>query len=163
MRFPTVIGTPSRRSRWQQAADTGRLPQAAGLPEHDDWAAWADRIAGPGAHNIAVGRVSAGVVLLVRPTLLPRLLGVDSATARRLSWLGRMAGARDLALGVGQLQAAATGAPTSGWVVAGAACDTADAVVLSEAASRGHVRRTTGVLMAASALVCAACAARCVR
>lgn len=155
-----VHGLHQAQSRLGEAQD--RLAEVD-LPDREDWAGWTDRIAGPGAHNIAVGRVGVGVALTLRPTLLPRVLGVDSTTARRVAWLSRMAGARDLALGVGHLHAAAAGEPTARWVIAGAACDTADAVALLGAVRRGHVRRSTGVLAGVAAVVCAVCAVRAVR
>ena len=105
-----------------------------------------------GARLVAAGRVALGVVMVARPDLLPRLLGVDSGTAGRMSWLGRMFGAREVALGAGLL---AVGPEREReWLLGAALCDAVDAVAFAEAARRGVVRRAlagTFVVTAASA------------
>jgi hypothetical protein len=79
--------------------------------------------------------------------LLPRPLGVDRITADRISWLVRMLGARDLALGVGTLVATRRGGLPP-WLVLAGAADTVDALALGQATARGDVGRVLGTLAA---------------
>ncbi|HVF03413.1 MAG TPA: hypothetical protein VNA20_01095 [Frankiaceae bacterium] len=95
-----------------------------------------------GARLVAAGRVALGVGMVARPDLLPKLLGVDSGTASRMSWLGRMFGAREIALGAGLLVA---GRDREGeWLLGAALSDAVDAVAFAEAARRGVVRPALG-------------------
>ncbi len=106
---------------------------------------------------LAASRLSIGTVMIARPTLLTRGLGVDTLTARRMSWLPQLVGTRELALGVGALAASRGGAgPARLWVLAQAASDTGDALALAIATGRGHVPRGRGVLVASTAAVAAA-------
>jgi hypothetical protein len=77
--------------------------------------------------------------------LLPRPLGVDRITAQRMSWLVRMLGARDFALGAGTLAAIRRGG-LAPWLLLAGASDTVDALVLGRATARGDVGRVTGAL-----------------
>jgi hypothetical protein len=77
--------------------------------------------------------------------LLPRPLGVDRITAQRLSWLVRMLGARDAALGVGTLMARRRGGLAT-WLILAGAADTVDALALGRATARGDVGRVMGAL-----------------
>jgi peptide-methionine (R)-S-oxide reductase len=99
---------------------------------------------------LGVTRVALGVGMLSRPLLLPRLLGVDRVTAERMTWLVRMLGARDLALGVGAVSGRVAPDPRS-WIVAGACCDAADAVALAAAVHRGRIHPVLGSAAAVSA------------
>jgi hypothetical protein len=93
--------------------------------------------------------------MLARPLLLPRPLGIDTVTARRVDWLVQMAGARDIALGAGALAARQNG----GWrtfTAAALASDVADALVLTQAVRRRQIGRIVGGLTALSAVVAAA-------
>ena len=103
------------------------------------------RLAGAGWLRVAIG---AG--LASRPTALPRALGVDSATAARIGWLGTMLGVRDAALGAGLVHAVRTRRSPQLWLLACAVCDAVDAVAVGAAVARGHVRRGPGVLVAAA-------------
>jgi len=89
------------------------------------------RAARLGAGAAAVGRVGVGVALLARPEALPRAVGVDSVSARRMGWLVRLFAARDAALGAGAAHAVLTGRPVRPWLLAQAASDGADAVAVS--------------------------------
>lgn len=99
---------------------------------------------------IAATRVLVGTSMLARPALVPRLLGVDASTAARVSWIGVMLGAREVALGVGTLRSLRRGDWTP-WVVGSALCDAADALALGSATVRGHVRPVHGALASLSA------------
>ena len=107
------------------------------------------------AAQLGAVRVGLGLAMLARPLLLPRPLGVDSLTASRVDWLVRMAGARDLALGAGTLAAVRSGGVRT-WLLACAASDTADAVILTQAVRRGRVGRIMGGGAALSAVVAVA-------
>src|SRR6059058_3062330 len=111
--------------------------------------------------SLGAVRVGLGTVMLLRPLLVPRPLGVDSVTSKRVDWLVRMTGARDLALGAGTLAAARTG-ERSGlrtWLVASLASDAADAVILTDAIRRGRVGRIMGGAAALSAVAAVAAGA----
>jgi hypothetical protein len=104
---------------------------------------------------LALGRVMAGAGMLARPELLPRLVGVDAATAARVAWLGRMLGAREVALGAGTLAALRRG-PGSGpgaasWLLGSALSDAVDAAAFGGAVAHGHVRPVFGALVTATA------------
>lgn len=89
--------------------------------------------------GLGAGRTAAGAVLVAAPALCLRLLGTDSATARRVTWLTRMMGVRDGAIGVGALVAARRGNPLP-WVVAGAVSDAVDTLALGAAVKQGRLR-----------------------
>jgi hypothetical protein len=109
---------------------------------------------------LAAGRVGVGVAMLARPRTLPASLGVDSATAARVSWITRMLGAREVALGAGTLLALRRG--DSGrdsardWLLGCAFSDAVDAAAFAGAVARGHARVVPG---SAFALVAGASAA----
>jgi hypothetical protein len=85
----------------------------------------------------ALGRIGVGVALFARPESLPRAVGVDSVSARRMAWVVRLFAARDAALGAGALAAVLTGRPVRPWLLAQAFADGADAVAVG-AAVRGR-------------------------
>jgi len=102
-----------------------------------------------GARLVAAGRVAAGVGFLARPDLFPKMLGVDSGTAARMSWLGRMFGAREVALGAGLLLAGRSPEAARPWLLGGVVADAVDAVALGAAVRSGVVRAPVGLAFAA--------------
>lgn len=84
-------------------------------------------------------RSVAGPVLLTRPDLLPRLLGVDSVTARRTAWITRLLAGRELAIGLGTLHAVLTRRPIRPWLYTQALCDATDAIALLAATRTGQI------------------------
>ena len=96
-------------------------------------------------------RTGLGSVMLGRPTLMPRVLGMDSATAARTAWLVRMVGAREIALGAGGLDAARRGTDLRPWLLAAAVADAGDTAALLGAVRRGRVGTLIGLLVVASA------------
>jgi hypothetical protein len=110
----------------------------------------------PANRLIAVGiggsRVAVGVSFLSSPVTFLRLIGLDTASATRVTWLARTAGVRDVVLGVGTIVAAVTGRDDTSWLLAGAACDAVDAVVTGAAAREGRISRIRGALVAAGAV-----------
>jgi peptide-methionine (R)-S-oxide reductase len=82
---------------------------------------------------IGIGRIGLGAAFLIKPEASTTLLGLDSITARRISWLAQMAAARDLALGVGTVTSSLRGADPAIWLLGGAASDAVDAIVIGDA------------------------------
>lgn len=109
------------------------------------------------ATRLGAGRAAIAALILAAPTVSVRLLGTDTATARRASWLTRMMGVRDGAIGAGALAAGRSSASGAvPWLLAGAAADAVDAVVLAGALRQ---RRIKGVLPRAVVGLAAATAA----
>lgn len=104
--------------------------------------------------TVAVGRTGLGATMLVRPRLVPQLLGIDSATAARTSWALQLLGAREVALGLGTL----IGKEGRLWILAGLLTDATDAVVMSGSVLRGRVKASTGLLSVAVAVTSSAVA-----
>jgi hypothetical protein len=103
---------------------------------------------------IGAGRAGVGVLFAVKPSQSMRILGVDTATAHRLRWLAQMTAARDIALGVGTVATTIRRQGSGGWLLAGAACDAADAGTIALAVARKQVAP-----LAAAAIVGVAIAA----
>lgn len=100
------------------------------------------------ARSIGVTRVLVGAGLFLAPTTAVRMLGVDSGTAKRMTFLARMTAARDVALGVGTV--ASVGTPQAPlWLTVSAASDAVDALAIAGATRRGV---THGIGAAAAAL-----------
>lgn len=108
--------------------------------------------------RLALGRAGVGTVLLVRPTALGRLLGVDRPTVEPTAWVAQMLGVRELALGVGAWTALRRGDDRSSrlWLLAGLVSDAVDAVVLAGAVGRGRVAAAPGAAVIAVATTAAA-------
>jgi hypothetical protein len=88
---------------------------------------------------IGVGRVVIGTTFLLAPRLSVRILGVDTASAKRMTFLARMTAARDIGLGAGTLDAASSTTVVP-WLLAGAAADAVDALAVGGAMKRGVAR-----------------------
>jgi hypothetical protein len=86
-----------------------------------------------------------GAVVLARPTVLARTLGVDSITAERTAWIARFFAGRDLALGVGSV------AGSRGCQVASCASDACDLAAVLLAVRAKQVRPLPGLFGAAVA------------
>jgi hypothetical protein len=108
------------------------------------------------AAGIGGGRIAIGVSFLSSPVTFLRLIGLDTASATRVTWLARIAGVRDVVLGAGTLFAAVTGRDDTSWLLAGAAVDAVDAVVTGAAAREGRIGRFRGALMALGGVASAA-------
>lgn len=107
------------------------------------------------AAALGAGRLVIGGAFLAFPVASVRLLGVDSASAGRLSWLARMAAARDLVLGLGLLGAAVTQRGRVPALLATALVDATDAGLVALAARDARVDRVRGLAMAAGAAAAA--------
>jgi hypothetical protein len=104
-----------------------------------------------GLHALSAARVGVGVSMLARPATLAKSVGVDSATAECVSWVTRMVGAREVALGAGTLLALRRGRDVREWALAQAFSDAVDAAVFAAAVARGHARPLQGGAIAAVA------------
>jgi len=114
-----------------------------------------------GSTSIALGRAGAGASMLVRPRTLPTMLGLDSASTARITWVVQLLGARDLALGLGAAKALRYDARAGRtWLAAGVLCDAVDALVLAAAAGRGRVSRPAAAVVVVAAAAAAAVQAR---
>jgi hypothetical protein len=100
--------------------------------------------AGSVALGIGIARVAFGLGLFAAPDTCLRLLGVDGSSARRMTFLARMVGARDVSLGAGAAVSCGTGS-RRGWLLAGALADAGDVVAVSAAARRGTVGGAAGI------------------
>lgn len=87
--------------------------------------------------SVGAARMAVGAVFLAAPVTSVRLLGLDTATAARVTWLARMTAVRDGVLGAGTLASSARGKGDGAWLAAGAVSDTVDAVVLLDAVRSG--------------------------
>ncbi|HEX8003010.1 MAG TPA: hypothetical protein VF519_09990 [Mycobacteriales bacterium] len=105
-----------------------------------------------GLPMLSAGRAAVGVAMLARPTMLPKSVGVDSTTAARLTWLTRMFGARELALGAGTLLALRRGRDVEEWALAQLLSDAVDAAAFAGAVAHGDVRRVQGGAVALMAV-----------
>jgi hypothetical protein len=92
------------------------------------------------ARAIGLGRLLAGGAFLAAPVAATRALGLDTATAKRVAFLARMMAARDVAIGAGTTASGLRGGRPAGWLLAGAAADAADAVVIAAAIRDGRAR-----------------------
>ena len=96
--------------------------------------------------RLSLGRAAVGVTMITRPRTLPRLLGVDSATAARMNWSTQMLGAREVALGLGAFVALRRPDRKAArlWLLAGLLSDAVDALAVGAAVAQGRVSKVTG-------------------
>ena len=92
------------------------------------------------AFQISMGRTALAAAIMAAPVASLRLLGADSATAQRVTWLTRMTAVRDGALGVGGAVAVQRGGSVAPWLVGGAVADTVDAIVMAHALRQGKIK-----------------------
>lgn len=112
--------------------------------------------------RLALARAGIGTSMILRPRLVPGLLGVDSATSARMAWALQMLGARELALGLGAW-AALRSDDVRGqrlWLATGALSDGLDAVLVGGALLRGRLSPVTGAGVVVTAGLAAAVQAR---
>jgi hypothetical protein len=98
------------------------------------------------------GAIGAGAWLA--PRLSGRLFGLDPAGNPQAPYLGRLFGARDVALAAGL--SASSGTERAKWLRVGIACDLADAAAGLLAGRRGELPKLATVMVTATALGAAA-------
>jgi hypothetical protein len=109
---------------------------------------------------LAAGRVIVGSALLLAPGAAgSRWIG-DAARRREVKVIARAFGVRDLALGIGTLQALDADAPAEPWVTLGVLCDAADLVATTLALRALGVKRALPVMAVAAGAAAAGYAAR---
>ncbi len=95
-------------------------------------------------------RILIGVSSWLTPRVAGRLFGLDAKSNPQSPYLARLFGVRDIALGIGAL--ASEGDARRLWLVAGLACDGADAVAGVAGGARGYLPKFTSVLVTGTAL-----------
>ncbi len=98
---------------------------------------------------LALTRIVIGAGLLINPTGLGRALGASDPP--QTAPLGRLLGAREIAIGLGTLVAWRRGQSTAAWVAAQAISDGSDTAAFAAAAISGRVSPARGWGMAAFA------------
>lgn len=93
------------------------------------------------AAALGLGRTGVGLLCLARPTAFARLAGADKYVAKRVTWLTRMFGAREVALGLGTAKAARSGHGLTAWATAAAMSDAGDVAALSLAIRDRNLNR----------------------
>ncbi|MGO4443107.1 hypothetical protein AB4Z42_07085 [Mycobacterium sp. 2YAF39] len=89
---------------------------------------------------LAVGRIAAGALSWISPSLTSKVFGMDADGGQsRYAW--RLFGVRDVAIGLGTLLS--SGAQRRAFVTAGLACDVGDGAAGAVAMSRGDFTRST--------------------
>ena len=97
---------------------------------------------------LGAGRIVIGVGLVVAPDGLARGLGINPEVAVQSRWLTRLAGAREIAIGVGAIRAWRRHEDPAGWILAQAISDSTDVVAFVVAAKSGKVSYKRGIGMA---------------
>jgi hypothetical protein len=100
--------------------------------------------------NISVVRAVVGAVTWIAPRPSAKLFGLDSDANPQAPYIGRLFGARDVALAAGTLTTA--GEAQDRWLVAGLGCDVADAAAGVAAWRAGYLSTFSSVLVTAAAL-----------
>lgn len=95
-------------------------------------------------------RLAVGVSSWATPRVAGRLFGLDAEANPQSPYLARLFGIRDVALAWGTLSS--TGSAQRQWLVAGLACDAADAVAGIVGGRAGYLPQLTSVLVTGTAL-----------
>jgi hypothetical protein len=98
---------------------------------------------------LAAARIAVGSGAWLTPNLSGRLFGLDPEGNPQLPYVGRLFGARDVALGAGVLRSPRKN--KDAWVTAGIACDVADAAAGVLAGARGQLPGGAAALVTATA------------
>jgi hypothetical protein len=101
------------------------------------------------ATAIAAARCAVGAGAYLAPNLSGRLFGLDPDGNPQASYLGRLFGARDVALGAGVLRSPRK--QKDAWVAAGMACDVADVGAGALAGIRGTLPASSAAMVTATA------------
>jgi hypothetical protein len=104
--------------------------------------------------QLVATRTAIGVAAWLTPRLSGRLFGLDPDANPQASYLGRLFGVRDAALGIGLRSS--SGAERQQWLRLGVACDLADAAAGVLAGKTGALPKRATVLVTGTALMAAA-------
>lgn len=100
--------------------------------------------------GLSLGRIVIGILSFASPALAGKLFRLDTAGNPQLSYMSRMFGSREIAIGA--LTLATRGTTQHNLVAAGIAIDAADAVSGLIAGKQGVVTRPTAAFLTAPAL-----------
>jgi hypothetical protein len=98
--------------------------------------------------------MAVGVGAWATPRLAGKMFGLDAGANPQSPYLARLFGARDLALAWGVL--GAEGGARRQWLIAGVACDVADAFAGVAGGRGGYLPKLTSVLVSGTAVSAAA-------
>ena len=101
---------------------------------------------------LGITRLVIGAGLIIGPAGLGKALGLSEQDAKAAGWLARLAGAREIAIGLGTLDAWRAGKPVDGWVAAQGISDASDAIAFATVAAQGRVSPARGWGMSLFAL-----------
>jgi hypothetical protein len=104
--------------------------------------------------QLVATRTAIGVAAWLTPRFSGRLFGLDPDANPQASYLGRLFGVRDVALGIGLRSS--SGAERQQWLRLGVACDLADAAAGVLAGKTGALPKRATVLVTGTALMAAA-------
>jgi hypothetical protein len=99
-------------------------------------------------------RIAIGVSSWATPRVAGKLFGLDAGANPQSPYLARLFGVRDVALGAGAL--GSEGESQRQWLLAGLACDLADAFAGLAGARGGYLSKLTSALVTGAALAAAA-------
>ena len=97
------------------------------------------------SRSVPMTRTAIGVAAWLTPRLSGRLFGLDPDANPQASYLGRLFGVRDVALGIGLRSS--NGAERQQWLRLGVACDLADAAAGVLAGKTGALPKRATVLV----------------
>jgi hypothetical protein len=98
---------------------------------------------------VAISRIAVGAGAWLMPNLSGRMFGLDPEGNPQLPYIGRLFGARDVALGAGALRSSRK--QKDNWIAAGMACDVADVAAGALAGVRGQIPPAAAALVTATA------------
>ena len=98
---------------------------------------------------VAISRIAVGAGAWLMPNLSGRMFGLDPEGNPQLSYIGRLFGARDVALGAGVLRSSRK--QKDAWLTAGLACDVGDVAAGAIAGARGTLPPAAAGLVTATA------------
>jgi hypothetical protein len=112
-------------------------------------------VAGANLTQTLIGlRLAIGLGSWLMPRVSGRLFGLDASANPQLPYLGRLFGARDVALAAGLVMT--DGGAHSQWLQIGVACDVADVAAGVAAGTRGYLGPVSAALVTATAAGAAA-------
>ena len=98
---------------------------------------------------IAISRIAVGASAWLTPNLSGRIFGLDPEGNPQLPYVGRLFGARDVALGAGAIRSPRK--QKDAWVTAGMACDVADVGAGALAGIRGTLPPSAAAMVTGTA------------